>query len=75
MGGPHRPTVMPDDRTLEIGDRVELTVTGHGAVGLVIELIPSLLDGDAARVQWTDGKGLVGRTTLHSVKALRKLPE
>jgi hypothetical protein len=60
--------------SIEVGDRVESILTGGDAVGIVLELHPGLVDGDAALVQWTNGKGLVGLRTLHAVKALRKLP-
>ena len=64
---------MGTDTPIEVGDRVE-PIPPVDAIGIVLELLPGLVDGDAARVQWIHGKGLVGRATLTAVKALRKLP-
>ena len=64
----------PDESAIEVGDRVASIPAGGDAVGIVLELHPGLVDGDAALVQWTTGKGVTGLRTLHASKALRKLP-
>ena len=54
--------------TIKVGDLVEpLDVA---ATGVVVELRD---DAAIARVEWTTGKGLVGRRTLVRVSQLRKL--
>jgi hypothetical protein len=64
---------MNSESPIRVGDQVESILTGGDAAGIVLELHPGLVDGDAALVQWTKGKGLVGLRTLHPVNALRKL--
>ena len=59
---------MSAEELLKVGDEVRLLEVAD-AVGLVVEF----LGDDVARVEWTAGKGLVGRRTVHPVKSLRKL--
>ena len=51
-----------------VGDTVELRDAAFDTVGTVVELVRP----DHARVEWHTGQGYMGKTTMLSVRALRK---
>lgn len=53
---------------LSIGDTVELRDAASDTVGTVVEIIRP----DHVRVEWSTGEGYTGKTTMLSVRALRK---
>ena len=55
--------------TIKMGDLVEPLDLAGEVTGVVVELLD---DATIARVEWTTGKGLVGRRTLVRVSQLRK---
>jgi hypothetical protein len=53
-----------------VGDIVELRDSFSDTVGTVIALVR----GDQVKVEWNTGEGYAGKTTMLSVRALRKRP-
>ena len=53
-----------------VGDTVELRDSFSDTVGTVIALVR----GDQVKVEWNTGAGYAGKTTMLSVRALRKRP-
>jgi hypothetical protein len=53
---------------LAVGDTVELRDSSFDTVGTVIALIR----GDQVKVEWNIGEGYAGKTTMLSIRALRK---
>ena len=51
-----------------LGDTVELLNAPSDTVGTVVELVRP----DQIRVEWNTGEGYAGKTTMLSVRALRK---
>ena len=52
----------------EVGDTVELRDASSDTVGTIIAIIRP----DHVRVEWNTGEGYAGKTTMLSVRALRK---
>jgi len=50
------------------GDIVELRDAASDTVGTVVEIVRP----DHVRVEWNTGEGYMGKTTMLSVRALRK---
>ena len=61
---------MATNSSFAVGDTVELRDSFSDTVGTVIALVR----GDQARVEWNTGEGYAGKTTMLSVRALRKRP-
>lgn len=51
-----------------VGDTVELRDAASDTVGTVVEMIRP----DHAKVEWNTGEGYSGKTTMLSVRALRR---
>jgi hypothetical protein len=62
---------MTTDETFELGTTVELRDAVFDTVGTVVALLRS---GDV-KGEWNTGPGLMGKTTLLSVRALRRREE
>jgi hypothetical protein len=60
-----RPVAPP--KRLLVGDTVELREAAFDTVGTVVALVSP----DHVRVEWNTGQGLVGKTTMLSVRAVR----
>ena len=59
---------MATDARFEVGDTVELRDAAFDTVGTVVALMRA---GDV-KVEWNTGQGLLGKTTMISVRALRR---
>ncbi len=59
---------MPIPEELRVGDTVELREAATDTVGTVVEL---MREGHV-KVEWNTGQGYTGKTTMLSVRALRK---
>ena len=57
-----------ESQTFKVGDTVELRDAAFDTVGTVVAL---MRDGHV-KVEWNTGAGLVGKTTMLSVRALRR---
>ena len=62
------PMIRPVAITFAVGDAVELRDAPTDTVGTVVGLIRP----DHARVEWNTGQGYMGKTTMLSVRALRR---
>lgn len=51
-----------------VGDTVELRDAAFDTVGTVVELVRP----DQVKVEWNTGEGYMGKTTMLSVRAVRK---
>ena len=61
---------MATHSSFAVGDIVELRDSFSDTVGTVIALVR----GDQVKVEWNTGEGYAGKTTMLSVRALRKRP-
>ena len=59
---------MASDHGFLVGDTVELRDAPSDTVGTVVAVVRP----DHVRVEWNTGEGYMGKTTLLSVRALRK---
>ena len=55
-------------QTFAVGDTVELREAAFDTVGTVV----ALMREGQVKVEWNTGQGLLGKTTMLSVRALRK---
>lgn len=62
---------MATQSSFAIGDTVELRDASFDTVGTVVALIRP----DHVKVEWNTGQGYMGKTTMLSMRALRKRPE
>jgi len=53
---------------LRVGDVVELRDAASDTVGTVVEIVRP----DHVRVEWNTGEGYMGKTTMLSVRVLKK---
>jgi hypothetical protein len=59
---------MANEHGFLVGDTVELRDAASDTVGTVVAIVRP----DHVRVEWNTGEGYMGKTTLLSVRALRK---
>ena len=61
---------MAGQHGFEVGDTVKLRDASSDTVGTVV----ALMRDEHVKVEWSSGEGFMGKTTLLSVRALRKRP-
>ena len=59
---------MSDEHIFTVGDRVELRDAPSDTIGTVVAIIRP----DHVKVEWNTGEGYVGKTTMLSVRVLRR---
>jgi hypothetical protein len=66
-----RPPLATTQETFEVGDPVELKDAVLDTIGTVV----ALMREGHVKVEWHTGEGYIGKTTMLSVRVLRKRPE
>jgi len=61
---------MTNPERFEVGDTVELRDAASDTVGTVVQIVRP----DHVKVEWNTGEGYGGKTTMLSIRALRRRP-